>query len=118
MKQAQKKLDEYGEKLGALQGEIDRLTGAIRAEAEAEKKRIIADAEVRAARMEVEAKQQIDAEIRRVQVLLEREVAVVAVAAAEQILRDKTTEADQRTFADRFVDELKAATKQPGPPAA
>jgi F-type H+-transporting ATPase subunit b len=116
--EAQAKLDEYSAKLASMNAEIEKMTSSIRAEAEAEQKRLIAEAEQRAERMRTEAQQQIDAEIRRVRGVLEREVAMVAVATAEKILRENTTEADQRAFADRFVATLAAASKQPPNPAA
>jgi F-type H+-transporting ATPase subunit b len=104
--QARAKLDEYERKLAALQGEIDTLVSGIRAEAEAEKKRIIADAEARAERMQREAEQQIQAEIQQVRVTLEREAVAAAVGIAERLLVEKTTEADQRVLADKFVKGL------------
>ncbi len=104
--EAKAKLDQYDRKLAGLQGEIDELIASIRAEAEAEKKRIIADAEVRAERMRRDAEQQIQAEMARVRLTLEREAVEAAVSIAERVLTEKTTEADQRLLADRFVKGL------------
>jgi F-type H+-transporting ATPase subunit b len=103
---ARARLDEYDRKLAGLQGEIDALVREIRAEAEAEKKRIIAEAETRAERMQREAEQQIQAEMQRVRATLEREAVVAAVSIAEKLLAEKTTEADQRVLADKFVKGL------------
>jgi F-type H+-transporting ATPase subunit b len=104
--EAKAKLAEYDKKLASLQGEIDALVGGIRAEAEAEKKRIVAEAEARAERMTKDAEQQIQAEMARVRVTLEREAVVAAVSIAEKLLTEKSTEADQRLLADRFVKGL------------
>jgi F-type H+-transporting ATPase subunit b len=104
--EAKARLDEYEKKLQALQGEIDTLVASIRAEAESEKKRIIADAEARAERMKKDAEQQIQAEIARVRVTLEREAVEAAVSLARTLLTEKTTESDQRLLADRFVKGL------------
>ena len=104
--EAKAKLDEYDRKLSGLQGEIDELLASIRQEAETEKRRIIADAEARAERMRRDAEQQIQAEMARVRLTLEREAVEAAVSIAERILTDKTTEADQRLLADRFVKGL------------
>jgi F-type H+-transporting ATPase subunit b len=104
--QARAKLDEYDRKLAGLGAEIDALTHGIRAEADAEKKRIIAEAEARAERMQREAEQQIQAEMQQVRMTLEREAVAAAVAIAERLLADKTTDADQRSLADRFVKSL------------
>ena len=104
--QARAKLEEYDRKLAGLQGEIDALVRSIRAEAEAEQRRIIAEAEARAARMQREAEQQIQADMQRVRMTLEREAVVAAVAIAERLLAEKTTEGDQRVLADKFVKGL------------
>lgn len=114
--EAKARLDEYERKLAALQGEIETMVAGIRAEAEAEQKRIVAEAERRAERMRRDAEQQIQAEIQRVRIVLEREAVEAAVSTAERILRDKTTEADQRLLADRFVKGLSDATarRRPG----
>jgi F-type H+-transporting ATPase subunit b len=108
--EAKARLAEYETKLAALQGEIERLVANIRAEAETEKKRIIAEAEQRADRMRRDAEQQIQAEIARVRIVLEREAVEAAITIAERILKEKTTEADQRLLADRFVKGLSDAT--------
>ncbi len=113
--EARARLDEYNRKLGGLESEITSLVTNIRAEAEAEKRRIIADGEARADRMRRDADQQIQAEIQRVKTTLEREAVVAAVSIAEQILRDKTGDADQRALADKFVKGLgdAAARRRP-----
>lgn len=104
--EARAKLDEYTRKVSGLQGEIDKLVSEIRADAEAEKKRIVAEAEARAIRIEKDAQQQIQAEIQRVTATLEKEAVVRAVAIAEQLLKDKINDGDQRTLADRFTASL------------
>jgi len=112
--EAKAKLDEYDRKLSGLQGEIDELLASIRQEAETEKRRIIADAEARAERMRRDAEQQIQAEMARVRLTLEREAVEAAVSIAERILTEKTTEADQRLLADRFVKGLADASSSTG----
>jgi F0F1-type ATP synthase membrane subunit b/b' len=108
--EAQARLTEYEGKLAKLQGEIEAMVASIRAEADAEKKRIILEAEQRAERMRRDAEQQIQAELQRVRIVLEREAVEAAVTMAERILKEKTTEADQRLLADRFVKGLSDAT--------
>jgi F-type H+-transporting ATPase subunit b len=107
--EARARLDEYERKLGELQREIDIMVGGIRAEADSEKRRIIAEAEARAERMRRDAEQQIQAEMQRVRATLEREAVAAAVAIAEKLLTEKTTEADQRLLADKFVKGLQDA---------
>lgn len=107
--EAKRKLDEYNSRLAGLDREIEELVRSIRAEAENEKKRIVDEAEARAARMQKDAEAQIQAEMQRVRVELEREAVIQAVAAAERILREQTTEADQQRLVDKFVSNLEAA---------
>ena len=104
--EARARLDEYSGRLSGLQGEIDRLVAGIRGEAEAEKTRIITEAQARAERMRRDAEQQIQAEMQQVRLTLEREAVVAAVAIAEKLLREKTTDADQKALADRFLQGL------------
>ena len=107
--EARRKLDEYTRKLDTLDQEIARLTAEIRAEAETEKQRILADAEGRAVRLRRDAEQQIQAEIQRVKISLERAVVVAAVAMAERLLRERAAgDSDQRALADRFIQGLEA----------
>jgi F-type H+-transporting ATPase subunit b len=111
--EARRRLDEYERKMAALDGEIATLVANIRAEADAEKNRIISEGQARAERMQRDAQQQINAEIQRVRATLEREVVVAAVSIAEKLLQEKTNDADQRALADKFVKGLgDAATKR------
>jgi F-type H+-transporting ATPase subunit b len=112
--QAAAKLKEYEAKVVSLDADIAALVQGLRAEGEAEKARIIAEAETRAQRLRKDAEQQIQAEIARVRVGLEREVTLAAIAAAEQLLRERTTDADQQALTDSFVQ---AIAKQPAPRA-
>ncbi len=104
--EAKAKLDEYTRKISGLSKEIDQIVTTIRGEAETEKQRILAEAQERAARMKRDAEQQIKVEIQRVRITLEREAVQAAMAVAEKILREKTTDADQRTLADKFVKSV------------
>jgi len=116
--EAKAKLDEYGGKVAALDKEIQSIVASIRAEADAEAKRIVAEAEARAERMRRDAEQQIQAEIQRVRILLEHEAVEAAVGIARRLLVEKTTDADQRLLADRFVkgiaDAAAGARRRPG----
>jgi F-type H+-transporting ATPase subunit b len=112
--EAQAKLEEYGEKIANVGKEVDEMVASIRASAEEEKARILANAEAQAAALKQEAQDRIAAEIARARRTLEREVVDAAVAAAEQLLRDKARPDDQSRLADGFIAEL---VKSDGPPA-
>jgi F-type H+-transporting ATPase subunit b len=103
---AKAKLDEYTTKVSQLDAEIAKLVEGIRAEAEHDKQRILAEAQLRAERMKKEAEQTIAAEIGRVRLQLEREATLSAIAAAEKLLTEKTTEADHRKLNEQFIGAL------------
>ena len=107
--EAKAKLDEYSRKVASLDAEIAKLVDGIRGEAEHDKQRILADATQRAERMTKEAEQTIAAELARVKLQLEREVTLTAIAVAEQLLSEKTTDADHRKLNEQFISALAAA---------
>jgi F-type H+-transporting ATPase subunit b len=113
--EAQEKLDTYSKRIANVDAEVDELVAGIREEAEAEKQRIIADAERQAAAMKQSAEDRIAAELTRARDALEREVVVAAVAAAEKILREKATSTDKSQLVDGFITGLESQSK-PTPP--
>jgi F-type H+-transporting ATPase subunit b len=111
--EARAKLDEYNRRIAAVDAEVQKLMADIRAEAEAEREMILSQARSQAESLKREAQRRIEAEVARARLMLEREVASAAVAAAEKILRERTTEDDQARMFGNFVDALLA-----GPPGA
>jgi F-type H+-transporting ATPase subunit b len=110
-KEAADKLDEYEKRLKAADDEIKKLVDGMKADAEADKKRILAAAETQAAQLKREAEQRIAAEILYARAQLTRDVTAAATAAAERILRDKLQPADQQALVSKFVASLEAAQK-------
>jgi F-type H+-transporting ATPase subunit b len=104
--QARAKLDEYSSKLKAAEDEITAMVAAMRKDAESEKQRVIANAEIQAKALERDAQERISAEIQRARLALQREVANAATVVAEQILRERATAADQSTLVERFIAEV------------
>jgi F-type H+-transporting ATPase subunit b len=111
-KQAADKLAEYEGKLKAADAEIAKLVEGMRADAEADKKRILETAERQAAQMKREAEQHIAAEIELARAALTREVTAAATAAATQILRDKVTAGDQQQLVGAFIGELQGGARK------
>jgi len=102
--EAKAKLDEYDAKLKQAEAEIAKMVEGMRADAEADKKRIIANAEAQAAALKKDAEERIAAEIRLARVQLAREVAYAATQAAEALLQSKATAADQARLVDTFIE--------------
>jgi len=111
--QAKAKLDEYSAKLAASDAEIKKMIEGMRTDAEDDRKRVIAAAEVQAAALKKDAEERIAAEIERARHALAREVAVAASAAAETLLRDKATAGDQGKLVDGFIKELGGTAAAP-----
>ncbi len=103
---AAEKLDEYSSKLSAAEAEMQAMLDNMRADAAAEKARILAAAEAQAQAMQRDAEQRIAAEIALARATLTREVAAAAAAAAEQLIRAKATPADHTRLVDSFVADV------------
>ena len=104
--QAADKLAEYETRLKAADAEIQQLVAGMRADAEAEKTRILAAAEAQAAQMKRDAELRIAAEIEQARALLTREVTAAAAAATEKLLRDKLTPKDQQQLVAGFIADV------------
>lgn len=111
-KQAADKLAEYETRLKAADDEIAKLVEGMRADAEADKQRILETAERQAQQMKREAEQHIAAEIELARAALTREVTAAAAAAAERILRDKVTAGDQQQLIGAFIGELQGGPRK------
>ncbi|HEY0190282.1 MAG TPA: hypothetical protein VGC42_04120 [Kofleriaceae bacterium] len=107
-KQAADKLAEYETRLKDADAQIKTMVEGMRADAEADKQRMLAQAEKTAALMKRDAEARIAAEIELARSLLTREVTAAATAAAEKILRDKTTAGDQQNLVASFIKDLQA----------
>lgn len=100
------RLEEYGAKLSAAEVEMKTMLENMRADAAAERERILADAERQAAAMKKDAEQRIAAEITLARAALTREIAVAAANAAETIIKSKATPADHTKLVDTFVADV------------
>ena len=105
--QAAAKLVEYETRIKDVDDEVRKLVEGIRADAEADKKRILAAAEAQAAQMKRDAELRIAAEIEMARTQLTREVTLAATAATEKILREKTTPDDQRKLVNNFLESVR-----------
>jgi F-type H+-transporting ATPase subunit b len=105
-KQAQDKLAEYESRLKDADSEIKKLVDGLRADAEADKARILENAERQAVQMKRDAEQRIAAEIQLARAQLTREVTAAAAAATEKILRGKMTPGDQQKLVSTFISDI------------
>jgi F-type H+-transporting ATPase subunit b len=107
-KQAQDKLSEYETKLKDADSEIKKMVDGMRADAEADKARILANAATQSAQMKREAEQRIAAEIELARATLTREVTAAAATATEKLLKDKMLVTDQHALVGTFITDLKS----------
>jgi len=105
-KKAADKLAEYESRIKAANAEIATMVEGMRADAAADRKRIIAAAEAQSAQMQKDAEQRIAAELELARAKLTREVAAAAIAATEKLLRDKVTPADQQRLVGGFISDI------------
>lgn len=104
--QAAKKLSEYETRIKDLDSEIKKLVDGIRADAEADKARILEAAKAQSAQMKRDADLRIAAEIELARAALTREVTAAAAAATEKLLREKTTAEDQTKLVASFISGM------------
>jgi len=98
---AERKLKEYTAKLESANREIDELSATIKTDAEAEKVRIIAEANAMADKIREQAQQTAVQEVQKARTLLRQEAARLAVELAEKKIRENITKSDQ----DRLVGD-------------
>jgi F-type H+-transporting ATPase subunit b len=111
---AEARLAVQEKRLGALEQEIESIRTGVKAEAQAEKARLIALAEERAKRIKEETSFALGQQVKEAEERLRREVAMAAVDLAEQMVRKSLGAADQQRFVDTFVTDV--ATGQTGTP--
>jgi len=112
--EARKQLDFYRSKLADLDNEIERVKRAMRDSAEAERRRILADAEVRRVRIEQEARMLVDQELKALREQLTLETSRAALGIARELLKSSTSTEDHRRFCEQYLDNL----RQQGPSGA
>jgi F-type H+-transporting ATPase subunit b len=103
---AEAKLAKQEARLGSLETEIAELRRNLKAEAEAEKARLIEAAAERATRIKAETTFLIDQQVREADQRLRRESADAALNIAEDILRRAIGPADQQRLLETFVGNV------------
>ncbi len=99
--EAEKRLAEYNNRLALLGQEAEKIISGYRAQGEAARAKIIAEAESAAAKLEEQARRNIEQEFKKAKKFLETEVLEKAIARAQERLSKGITGEDQ----DRLVEE-------------
>jgi F-type H+-transporting ATPase subunit b len=104
--EAQAKLAEYEDKLKRLDSEVERIRTEMREAAEAERRRILAEAKERRERMERDAHLLVEQELKAARDALVRETVNGALASAEEMLTSRLTEADHDRLNAEYLDNI------------
>jgi F-type H+-transporting ATPase subunit b len=102
--EAEKKLAAYNEKLSQLEKEAEKIVSDYIQQGNQAKARIIQEAEAAAAKLQSQARRNIEHEFERAKQQLQEEILEKSLAKAEDIIKGKITAKDQ----DRLVDEYLA----------
>lgn len=106
--QAAAKLAQYEARLKDADSEIKKMVDGMRADAEADKQRILEAAQRQSAQMKRDSELRIAAEIELARARLMREVTVAATSATEKLLIANVNHADQAKLVSAFIADLGA----------
>ncbi|HTQ02292.1 MAG TPA: ATP synthase F0 subunit B [Polyangiaceae bacterium] len=108
-REAEKRLAEYEEKLARIEDEVERVRREMRASAEAERVRILADARARRERMEKDAELLVAQELAGARDELKRELITAAFTSAASSVKERLKSEDQQRLADEYLAGLAKA---------
>jgi F-type H+-transporting ATPase subunit b len=105
-REAEAQLAFYEEKLAKIDQDVQQLRQEMRHAAETESARILSEAKERRVRMERDAHQLVEQELKAVREQLSAETIAAALASAEASLRTKLSAADQERFGEEYLSGL------------
>lgn len=110
--EAEAKHLEYKKRLEQLDAELAAIRAEMQKAGEAERDRIVLEAEKKAERLRKENEFLIEQRFKTLREDLTREAAISAIAAAETVLREKTTADDQQRLSRAYVAGVGEAAKE------
>jgi F-type H+-transporting ATPase subunit b len=113
-KEAEKRAKHYQAKLERLEEEVQTTRDTLIRAGEAERERLVVEAEAKAERMRKDAEFLVEQELKQLRVDLQRDTVEAAIAAAEELLKKRVTQADQERLAEDYLADLAHA---PGGPS-
>jgi F-type H+-transporting ATPase subunit b len=105
---AQRTLAEYEDKIADLSKESEKIVQDYVRQGEEAKKRILAEAEAQAIKLEESAKRNIEQEFKAAKVKLQQEIAEKALAQAELLVTASISSDDQDRLVDEYLDKVVA----------
>jgi F0F1-type ATP synthase membrane subunit b/b' len=110
--EAKRQLDFYRHKLENLDAEVERVKREMRDSAETERRRILEETSARRARLEQEARQLIEQELKAVRQDLTRETIHAALRSARELLAQNTSTDDHRRLCEEYLETLQQSASQ------
>jgi F-type H+-transporting ATPase subunit b len=104
--EARRLLEEHRKLIGEARGEAEEIRSVARQEADAQMRRVKEEAEADRQRRLEETSRQIDAETRRALEAIRTEVAELSLVAAEKVTRGALGDKDQRRLIDEAIGDL------------
>jgi F-type H+-transporting ATPase subunit b len=110
---AEQRLADWTRRMASLDTEVAGLRSDARERAEAEGRRILADAEVAAERIRRDAGLAVEQEQRRARDTLRKEAADLAIELAAGLIRAQVNDADRARLVDEFIQRIQTAPRGP-----
>ncbi|RJP36848.1 MAG: ATP synthase F0 subunit B [Desulfobacteraceae bacterium] len=104
--EAEKKLAEYTRRLADLSAESDQIIDEYRRQGESMRENILKAAETAAAKLESQARRNIEHEFKKARVELEMEIMEKAISRAETMLEKNITDKDQERLVGEYLDKV------------
>lgn len=104
---ADRKSDEYRTKLAMLEKRLSEIQKELEIEGDAEKKRIVAEAENAAVKIKEQARLSAEQELKKAKLEIKEEVASLAVQMAETILKKELSSSDQEKLVKGYLNNLR-----------
>ena len=104
--QAEKKFQEYSQRLDQANKEIETISANMKREGELEKERIIAEAKIAAARIQAQAESAAAQEVLKAKSELRAEAAKLAVEIAEQKIVKNIVKGDQDKLVGEYISKV------------
>jgi F-type H+-transporting ATPase subunit b len=104
--EAQKERDEFAAKIQAANAEAQRIRAEALKDAADEQRRLVEAAKAEAARLVASARQEMDADVRRARQELRQEVADLAIAISERLIKKSLNDTDHRRIVDDAIAHM------------
>jgi F-type H+-transporting ATPase subunit b len=110
--QAEQRITEYKHRLDHLEEEVQRIVQAYEKEGEADRERMRVDAERAIERLTREADFTLKQEVRKAEKQIREAAAAATLEAAESMVKERITDADQRRLVDTYIGNLETAARR------